>query len=112
VARFLGRERELGRSDLILPVYYISARELDDLAVRESDELAGVLASRQFADWRELRFEPLTSPLVRREVALLASRMRDTFWQPGRVWLARQTGAVSRLRRQPGRLSRLAPGAG
>jgi parallel beta-helix repeat protein len=85
VARFLGRERELGRSDLILPVYYISARELDDLAVRESDELAGMLAARQFADWRELRFEPLTSPLVRKAVAHLASRMRDTFWQPGRV---------------------------
>ena len=85
VARFLERERGLGRSDLILPVYYISAWELDDLAARESDELAGVLASRQFVDWRELRFEPFTSPLVRKAVALLASRMRDTFWQPGPV---------------------------
>jgi F-box protein 11 len=83
VARFLEREQELGRSDLILPVYYISARELDDLAVRESDELAGVLAARQLADWRELRFEPFTSPLIRRAVAQLASRMRDTFWYPG-----------------------------
>src|SRR5580704_4410242 len=51
VARFRELERELGRSDLILPVYYISAREMDDRAVRESDELARVLASRQFADW-------------------------------------------------------------
>ena len=44
--------------------------------------MATVLASRQFADWRELRFEPFTSPLVRKAIAQLASRMRDTFWQP------------------------------
>ena len=85
IARFLERERELGRSDLILPVYYISAWEMDDLAARESDELARVLASRQFADWRELRFEPFTSPVVRKAIAQLASRIRDTFWQSGPV---------------------------
>ncbi len=82
VMRFLDRERDLGRQDLILPVYYISAREMDDPARREGDDMAQVLASRQYADWRELRFEPFTSPLVRKALALLASRMRDTFWQP------------------------------
>src|SRR5215467_9115173 len=82
VTRFLERERALGRSDLILPVYYIGAREMDDPGSREGDELARVLASRQYADWRELRFEPFTSPLVRKAIAVLASRMRDTFWQP------------------------------
>jgi F-box protein 11 len=82
--RFLERERQLGRQDLILPVYYIGAQELDDLEQRDADELAQTLASRQFADWRELRFEPFTSPLVRKALAQLASRMRDTFWhQPG-----------------------------
>ncbi len=81
VERFLARERELGRQDLILPVYYIGAPELDDPKRREADKLARVLASRQFADWRELRFEPFTSPVVRRAVAELAHRMRDTFWR-------------------------------
>jgi parallel beta-helix repeat protein len=89
--RFLERERELGRDDLILPVYYISAREVDDPDARAADELAVVLASRQFADWRELRFEPLTSPVVRKAVAQLATQMRDTFWHPAGV-PARQTG--------------------
>src|SRR5215472_5832302 len=60
VKRFLEKERALGRADLILPVYYIGARELDDPRLRQSDELAQVLASRQYADWRELRFEPFT----------------------------------------------------
>jgi F-box protein 11 len=81
-AKFVDREQALGRVDLILPVYYISAREMDDPGVREADEMATVLASRQFADWRELRFEPFTSPLVRKAIAQLASRMRDTFWRP------------------------------
>jgi parallel beta-helix repeat protein len=84
VARFRERERELGRTDLILPVYYVSARELDDPDQRKADELATLLWSRQYADWRELRFEPLTSPVVRKAFAQLATRMRDTFWQlPG-----------------------------
>ena len=64
-----------------MPVYYISTSELDDPRRREADKLAQVLASRQFADWRELRFEPFTSPVVRRALAQLASRMRDAFWQ-------------------------------
>ncbi|WP_427167455.1 right-handed parallel beta-helix repeat-containing protein [Streptomyces sp. C1-1] len=82
VTRFLERERDLGRKDLILPVYYISAQELDDPELRETDEMARVLYSRQYADWRELRFEPFTSPVVRKATAQLASRMRDTFWKP------------------------------
>lgn len=85
VDRFLDRERALGRGDLILPVYYISARQLDDPALREADEMAAVLAARQFADWRELRFEPFTSPQVGKAIAQLASRMRDQFWQPPAV---------------------------
>jgi parallel beta-helix repeat protein len=82
VARFLDRERALGRQDLILPVYYISARQMDDPGVREGDELARVLAARQFADWRELRFEAFTAPVVRKAIAQLAGRMRDAFWLP------------------------------
>ena len=85
VARFAERERELGRDDLILPVYYVSAPELDDPGRRDADKLAGLLASRQFTDWRELRFEPFTSPVARKAIAQLASRMRDSFWHPPAV---------------------------
>src|SRR4029077_17472025 len=35
VDRFLVRERELGREDLILPVYYVSTPELDDRERRD-----------------------------------------------------------------------------
>ena len=81
VEHFLDRERQLGRQDLILPVYYVSTPELDDPALKEKDELTKILASRQLADWRELRFEPFTSPVVRKAIAELAIRMRDPFWR-------------------------------
>ena len=80
--RFLARERELGRNDLILPVYYIGTPELDEPGRHDADPLVRLLAMRQFADWRELRFEPFTSPVVRKALAQLAIRMRDTFWHP------------------------------
>jgi len=87
--RFLQRERRLGRDDLILPVYYISSPEMDDPERRDADELAKVLASRQYIDWREMRFEPFTAPVVRRALAQFASRMRDTFWQQPALPLVR-----------------------
>lgn len=81
VERFLSRERQLGRRDLILPLYYVSAAELENPRYRENDRLAQELASRQFIDWRELRFEPLSSPVVRKELARLATSIRDVFWR-------------------------------
>jgi parallel beta-helix repeat protein len=78
VERFLERERELGRDDLVLSIYYLSAAELEEAERREGDELARTLAQRQHADWRSLRFEPLTSPVVRQRLAQLAGRMRAT----------------------------------
>jgi len=91
--RFLGRERQLGRQDLILPVYYVSTPELDDAARREADDLAQTLSMRQYADWRELRFEPMTSSVVRRAIAQLAGRLRDTFWHPPAA--TRRSGTMS-----------------
>jgi parallel beta-helix repeat protein len=98
VERFAERERAQGRDDLILPVYYISTPELDDPVRRDADPVAGVLAARQFADWRELRFEPLTSTQARKAVAQLASRMRDAFWLPSP---GLRGPAPARMRQQP-----------
>jgi parallel beta-helix repeat protein len=81
VARFHQREQELGRTDLILPVYYVGARKMDEAELRKADDLATLLWSRQYADWRELRFEPLTSPLVRKQIAQLAVRMSDAYYR-------------------------------
>lgn len=75
--RFLEREKKLNRSDLILPVYFIDTPLLNDGDLRAEDELAQAIASRQYADWRELRFEPFTNPQVGKTLERLARQIRD-----------------------------------
>lgn len=75
--RFLERERELKRTDLILPVYYVDCLFFSDEKIRRDDLLAQAIASRQYTDWRGLRFEPSTSPEVGKKLADLATQIRD-----------------------------------
>ena len=82
VNRFLYREKKLGRDDLVLPVYWISTPELESAAWRRANRLADVLASRQWQDWRDLRFQPDTSPTAREAIAKLATGINDTFRRP------------------------------
>ncbi len=74
---FLERERRLGCTDFVLPVYYVSTPLLDDAKRRAEDELAQEIAERQYADWRELRFEPFDSPRVGKEIERLAAQIRE-----------------------------------
>ena len=73
--RFLKREEELGRGDLILPVYYVKCPVLQNKAKREHDKLAQVIAARQYADWRDLRFEEFTSSQTRKALAEMAEQI-------------------------------------
>jgi parallel beta-helix repeat protein len=73
--RFLDRERRLGRDDLVLPVYYVSCPLLDEEDKRRGDALAVAVASRQRADWRDLRFEPFTAPEVGKRLAQMARQI-------------------------------------
>ena len=73
--QFLDRESRVGRRDLILPVYYVNCSILNDEARRGADLLAKTIAERQYADWRELRFEPFTSPQVGKTIAKLAEQI-------------------------------------
>jgi hypothetical protein len=51
LARFLAREKSLGRSDLVLPVYYINCPTLNDEVKRAGDDLAQAIYEHQYADW-------------------------------------------------------------
>jgi len=75
--RFLEVEKKLNRSDLILPIYFVDTKLLNDAKLRATDLLAELIASRQYADWRDLRFEPFTNPLIGKTLAQLASQIRD-----------------------------------
>jgi F-box protein 11 len=75
--RFLDVETKLKRRDLILPIYFVDTRLLNDAELRSTDHLAELIASRQYADWRHLRFEPFTNPLVGKTLEQLATQIRD-----------------------------------
>jgi F-box protein 11 len=73
--RFLEREQKLGRNDLIMPVYYLDAPSMNDAQKRDKDPLAALLATRQYADWRALRFDALTSAEVGKRLAGIARQI-------------------------------------
>ncbi len=73
--RFLKREQELERGDLILPVYYIDAAILNDPAKRSKDTLAEIIYSRQYWDWRPQRFKPFTSERIGQTIAGMAANI-------------------------------------
>jgi len=78
IERFVERERQLDRQDLIFPIYYIEVPGLAD----SDDPLVQELTQRQWADWRELRFDPLTSPDLRKRIATLAAQMVISLSKP------------------------------
>jgi chaperonin GroEL len=74
---FLGREQELGRGDMVLPIYYVTCEQLEHRDRYARDDLAQAIADHQYADWRPLRHEPIDSPEIGRRIADLASQIRD-----------------------------------
>ena len=79
LTKFLEREAQLGRNDLVLPIYYMAADKLEDPALRQTDELAEELSRRQYIDWRELRLKDLDSKRVVVTIADLAARMKRSY---------------------------------
>jgi F-box protein 11 len=92
--RFLTRERKLKRNDLILPVYYVGSPVFDDDTKRAKDKLAQEISKHQYADWRDLRFEPFTSPQVGKILAQLAVQIRSALERahPPKNVAARRSG--------------------
>lgn len=76
--RFLQREQQLARDDLVLPVYYATLPS----EAAEQDHLAKALLERQYVDWRNLRFQEFSSTPVRMAIAGLASSISAAMARP------------------------------
>ncbi len=106
--RFIEREKRFRRNDLILPVYYVNCPILHDEARWQTDSIAKVIAGRQYADWRELRFEPFTSPAVGKTIARMATQVvealeREKPEQPAVVATSKQASPGDLPIEMPGR---------
>jgi hypothetical protein len=71
---FAGHAKSLGRSDLLLSIYYVQVPGFDNDASSD-DEAVALVASMQWDDWRELRLEGQDSPAYRKRVNQLARRL-------------------------------------
>jgi len=103
--QFLEKEKTLNRDDLVLPVYYIDCPLLHDKEKLKKDKLAQIIANREYADWRELRFEPFTSSTVGKRLADLAVQIRDAL---ERVKASQKTSGARSAKAREASVSRLA----
>src|SRR4051812_17418360 len=78
VEAFLNVERQLGRTDLVLPLLWVR-RPVGQLPAHVRD-LARLLERRQHVDWSRLRFKSRQSGQVQRAIHELADRLADVLW--------------------------------
>lgn len=97
---FLARERELGRGDLIFPVLYIPAPELQEATQRDADEVLKTIHARQYADWTHIRLADIRSPEVGKQVARLCERIVDALHEPWESLEERRLRAEIEAKRQ------------
>ena len=73
--QFIEHEKSLGRDDLILPIYFVTAPVLERPELLKDDTLASEIGSRQRYDWRVQADLPLSDPQIRRSVRELAEKI-------------------------------------
>lgn len=73
--RFMEHEKNIGRDDLILPIYFVTTPVLERPELLKDDVLASEIGSRQRYDWRVRADLPLNDPQIRRAVRELAEKI-------------------------------------
>ena len=76
VERFLKRQKQTGRNDLILPILFVDLEK----ANIENRFIKDELLKRHFFDWRNLRFEDIESKTVTQAIDNLATHIIDAVW--------------------------------
>jgi hypothetical protein len=69
---FIEREKELGRTDLVFPILYVSVPELDAKPAI-TDPVISILKDRQREDWRPIRHYDVNSRQVKQTVEQFCS---------------------------------------
>ena len=74
---FLKKEKLLEGTRLILPIYFITAEEIDNDTKMEQDEIALALCSRQYFDLRKYRFLSIQAQEFQQVISDLAETIVD-----------------------------------
>jgi len=73
--KFPDHEKSLGRDDLILPIYYVTAPVIEKDELRAKDPLAIEIVKRQRYDWREQTKLPIEDPAIKSSLLELAEKI-------------------------------------
>jgi len=79
---FLGRERQLGRNDLVFPIHYIEVPELQDEAEWRAHPVLSVVAKRQYQDWLNYRNASVNTPAFRKAIDGFCGEIAKTLREP------------------------------
>jgi formylglycine-generating enzyme required for sulfatase activity len=83
VLRFANRQRGMGRNDLIFPIYYIDVEDFSGIRRQEMHDPAvlTLLQKHQWVDFRELEYDAVDSPSVRRQLGRVAQGVRGALFR-------------------------------
>jgi CheY-like chemotaxis protein len=73
--KFVQHEKVLGRDDLILPIYFVTAPVLEKPELLSEDALAREISGRQRYDWRSNADLPINDPLIKGAVRKLSEKI-------------------------------------
>jgi hypothetical protein len=73
--KFVQHEKALGRDDLILPIYFVTAPVLEKQDLLSADPLASEISARQRYDWRSQADLPINDPRIKSSVKDLAEKI-------------------------------------
>jgi CheY-like chemotaxis protein len=79
--KFIAHEQNLGRDDLILPIYFVTAPVLEKQDARNDDRLAFEISKRQRYDWRARANLPINDPQVRGAVLELSQKIAEALFR-------------------------------
>jgi CheY-like chemotaxis protein len=99
--KFIIHEKDLGRDDLILPIYFVTTPALENPDHGDSDPLAEQIRtlaleinSRQRRDWRSNADLPIDNPIVKKEVLSLSAAIAQAINRAKSVDLSPQANRV------------------
>lgn len=77
LTKFIKHEADLGRNDLILPLYFVTTPVLEKKELLNEDALALQVSARQRYDWRSKADLPINDPQTRTAVKDLAQKIAE-----------------------------------
>jgi hypothetical protein len=99
--KFILHEKDLGRNDLILPIYFVTTPALENPDRGDSDPLAQQIRtlaleinSRQRLDWRSNADLPIDNPRVKKEILSLSAAIAQAVNRAKSVDLSPQANRI------------------